>query len=144
METGRRPAPVLARFNRAGLVTVNSQPGEDVDGLLDDAFGPRGHQLMDRSSWPARVCAPRRTRRPWSAERKRSKRRGESDSTRPGLTAPPTCCSVPWQERRDPRFEEKLIDVVGLYLNPPEDAVVLCMDEKTSAQALDAPRRPCP
>jgi transcriptional regulator with XRE-family HTH domain len=29
----------------------------------------------------------------------------------------------------DPRFEEKLIDVVGLYLNPPEKAVVLCMDE---------------
>jgi transposase len=37
----------------------------------------------------------------------------------------------------DPRFEEKLIDVVGLYLNPPENAVVLCMDEKTSVQALD-------
>jgi transposase len=36
----------------------------------------------------------------------------------------------------DPRFE-KLIDVVGLYLNPPENAVVLCMDEKTSVQALD-------
>ena len=37
----------------------------------------------------------------------------------------------------DPAFEEKLIDVVGLYLNPPEKAVVLCMDEKTSVQALD-------
>jgi len=37
----------------------------------------------------------------------------------------------------DPAFEEKLIDVVGLYLNPPENAVVLCMDEKTSVQALD-------
>jgi len=37
----------------------------------------------------------------------------------------------------DPRFEEKLVDVVGLYLNPPEKAVVLCMDEKSSIQALD-------
>ncbi|HEY5180142.1 MAG TPA: IS630 family transposase [Dermatophilaceae bacterium] len=37
----------------------------------------------------------------------------------------------------DPQFEEKLIDVVGLYLNPPDKAVVLCMDEKTSVQALD-------
>src|SRR5450756_915852 len=37
----------------------------------------------------------------------------------------------------DPQFEEKLIDVVGLYLNPPENAVVLCMDEKTSRKALD-------
>ena len=37
----------------------------------------------------------------------------------------------------DPKFEEKLIDVVGLYLDPPENAVVLCMDEKSSVQALD-------
>ena len=37
----------------------------------------------------------------------------------------------------DPLFEEKLNDVVGLYLNPPENAVVLCVDEKSSIQALD-------
>ena len=37
----------------------------------------------------------------------------------------------------DRHFEEKLIDVVGLYLNPPERAVVLCMDEKSQIQALD-------
>jgi len=37
----------------------------------------------------------------------------------------------------DPHFEEKLCDVVGLYLNPPENAVVFCVDEKTSIQALD-------
>ncbi len=37
----------------------------------------------------------------------------------------------------DKHFEEKLIDVVGLYLNPPEQAVVLCMDEKSQIQALD-------
>ena len=37
----------------------------------------------------------------------------------------------------DPRFEEKLVDVVGLYMNPPEKAVVLCMDEKSQIQALD-------
>jgi len=37
----------------------------------------------------------------------------------------------------DPQFEDKLIDVVGLYLNPPAKAVVLCMDEKSQIQALD-------
>jgi transposase len=37
----------------------------------------------------------------------------------------------------DLRFEEKLIDVVGLYLNPPERAVVFSFDEKTQVQALD-------
>lgn len=37
----------------------------------------------------------------------------------------------------DPRFEEKLLDVVGLYMNPPDNALVLCVDEKTGIQALD-------
>jgi len=38
---------------------------------------------------------------------------------------------------RDPQFIEKLVDVVGLYLNPPEHALVLCCDEKSQIQALD-------
>lgn len=38
---------------------------------------------------------------------------------------------------RDPKFLEKLTDVVGLYLNPPEKALVLCIDEKSQIQALD-------
>lgn len=37
----------------------------------------------------------------------------------------------------DPHFEEKIIDVVGLYMNPPERAVVFSFDEKTQCQALD-------
>lgn len=37
----------------------------------------------------------------------------------------------------DKHFEDKLVDVVGLYLNPPDKAVVLCMDEKSQIQALD-------
>ena len=38
---------------------------------------------------------------------------------------------------RDPRFIEKLEDIVGLYLSPPEHALVLCCDEKSQVQALD-------
>jgi len=38
---------------------------------------------------------------------------------------------------RDPRFVDKLQDVVGLYMNPPEKALVLCVDEKCQIQALD-------
>ena len=38
---------------------------------------------------------------------------------------------------RDPEFTEKLKDIVGLYLNPPEHALVLCADEKSQIQALD-------
>ena len=37
---------------------------------------------------------------------------------------------------RDPKFMEKLTDVVGLYLNPPDQAMVLCVDEKSQIQAL--------
>jgi hypothetical protein len=37
----------------------------------------------------------------------------------------------------DPRLEAKVRDVVGLYLNPPDKAVVLCVDEKPQAQALE-------
>jgi transposase len=38
---------------------------------------------------------------------------------------------------RDPHLEDKVTDVVGLYMNPPENALVLCVDEKTQIQALD-------
>ena len=44
----------------------------------------------------------------------------------------------------DPNFEEKLIDVVGLYVNPPEKAVVFSFDEKTQVQALDRTQRSLP
>ena len=37
----------------------------------------------------------------------------------------------------DPKFAEKVVDIVGLYLNPPDKAVVLCVDEKSQIQALD-------
>ena len=48
----------------------------------------------------------------------------------------------PWQVETfklsaDPDFEAKLVDVVGLYMNPPERAVVFSFDEKTQCQALD-------
>ena len=60
-----------------------------------------------------------------------------------------TVCRI-WQEHeikphrqetfklsRDPEFVPKLLDVVGVYLNPPENALVLCIDEKSQIQALD-------
>jgi transposase len=44
----------------------------------------------------------------------------------------------------DPQFAEKLVDVVGLYLNPPEHALVLCVDEKSQIQALDRTQKGLP
>ena len=38
---------------------------------------------------------------------------------------------------KDPQFVEKVRDIVGLYLNPPDRAIVLCVDEKSQVQALN-------
>ena len=42
-----------------------------------------------------------------------------------------------FKRSRDPQFADKLVDIVGLYLNPPSQAVVLSIDEKSQIQALD-------
>jgi len=44
----------------------------------------------------------------------------------------------------DPNFEEKFWDVIGLYLDPPERALVVCCDEKSQCQALKRTQRPLP
>ena len=56
-----------------------------------------------------------------------------------------------WLNSPDPEFEEKMLHIVNLYLHPPENAVLLCLDEKTAIQALERkyadlpmePGRPC-
>jgi transposase len=42
-----------------------------------------------------------------------------------------------WKSSTDPEFESKMLSIVGLYINPPDNALVLSVDEKTSIQALD-------
>jgi transposase len=42
-----------------------------------------------------------------------------------------------WKLSTDPQFVDKVRDIVGLYLNPPENALVLCVDEKSQMQAID-------
>src|SRR5881394_713493 len=78
-------------------------------------------------------------RSPWSC-RSLAKRMGVSKSTvnniwRSHQLKPHRVKS--FKLSRDPHFLEKLTDVVGLYLNPPEQAIVLCVDEKSQIQALD-------
>ena len=52
------------------------------------------------------------------------------------MASSPTACA-PSSSRATPAVVAKLTDVVGLYLNPPDQAVVLCVDEKSQIQALD-------
>ena len=49
-----------------------------------------------------------------------------------------------FQISNDPNFEEKFWDVIGLYFDPPERALVLCCDEKSQCQALERTQRPLP
>src|SRR5262252_5630261 len=44
-----------------------------------------------------------------------------------------------WKLSSDPQFVDKVRDVVGLYMSPPENALVLAVDEKSQIQALDRP-----
>jgi transposase len=45
---------------------------------------------------------------------------------------------------KDPEFETKAADIIGLYMNPPQHAAAFCVDEKTAIQALDRLDRCCP
>ena len=44
----------------------------------------------------------------------------------------------------DPEFKEKMTNIVGLYMDPPENAIIICVDEKTQMQALDRTQRELP
>jgi hypothetical protein len=63
------------------------------------------------------------------------------DATRPGrkkpLSAEVAHLVKKFKLSNDKKFAEKVQDVVGLYLNPPDKALVLCVDEKSQIQALD-------
>ena len=88
-------------------------------------------------------CWPRR----WT-RRRTARRTGVCAGWRPRRGSRPRRCtgsgastsSSPTRSvrfSRDPELVEKVIDVVGLYLDPPKGALVLCVDEKTQIQALD-------
>lgn len=122
-----------AKFEAGGPCAVGSiAPGRGrkpvidqgvIDAIVDDTL----HSVPDDGStaWSTRSMAERHgvgkdtVARIWRARKLR-----------------------PWRVEtfklsNDPAFEEKLVDVVGLYLNPPERAVVFSFDEKTQCQALD-------
>ena len=110
-------------------------------GCVRGGGASRGFPLrLSRRSWRTRWGgAPRMVRRigrrgPWRRATVSARTRWRVCGGRWGLR--------PWRVEtfklsNDPRFEAKLVDVVGLYLDPPESAVVLCVDEKSQCQALE-------
>jgi transposase len=107
---------------RAGRGRKSSIPQDKVDEIVELT---RNSKPEGQTHWSCRTMAkkvgvsPATVQRLWAAR-----------GLKPHLVKS-------FKLSNDPRFEEKLIDVVGLYVNPPDNAVVLCLDEKSSVQALD-------
>jgi transposase len=132
-----------SRFEAAGL-----------DGLDDK--GGQGRRPSLPEAKVARVIAeatrPPRGRSRWSV-RSMAHHAGVSPSTVQRIWAKNDLkphITKTFKLSNDPKFEEKFWDVIGLYLDPPEKALVLCCDEKSQCQALErsqpglplAPRHP--
>ena len=112
-----------------------------LDGLQDAKRSGRPRQ-HDRETWQrvqTRVCQQPEFQSRWSV------RTLAQDLHLPSTTVHEILAASRLQPHRlrtftfspDPDFEAKRLDIVGLYLNPPENALVLCVDEKTGIPALD-------
>jgi transposase len=121
-----------ARYRESGL-----------DGILDDAPRSGRKKTIGAEKEAAIVQATLRTKPPqathWST-RSMADAQGVSDTTvhriwKAHRLQPHRVETFKFS--RDPLFVEKVRDVVGLYMNPPEKALVLCVDEKSQIQALD-------
>jgi len=114
-----------------------------LDGIVKDApRGGRAPRVRDR--WAARIVEATTTSRPadathWSVrtlarrlgcDRNTVQRVWKANGLKPHL-------SRTFKVSNDPQFAEKVVDVVGLYLDPPEHALVLSVDEKSQIQALE-------
>ena len=83
----------------------------------------RRARIGARAAWPGR----------WACHKRQCRGSGER------LLSSPIAPN-PFKLSADPFFVEKVRDIVGLYLNPPDRAIVLCVDEKSQIQALDRTR----
>ena len=114
--------PIWARWRRVGAVRP-SIPQETIDQIVELTLHSQaggGHALVvPVDGGQGRASSTATVQRVWDAR-----------GLKPHLVET-------FKLSNDKRFEEKLVDVVGLYLNPPDKAVVLCMDEKSQIQALD-------
>ncbi len=124
---------------------------EGVDGLLRDATRPPGRKPVSEDRVKAVVALamspPPEHARHWTLKALAEEMGDMVISTvrnillRHGLRPHQV---KTFKVSRDPRFEIKVRDVVGLYVDPPDHAVVLSVDEKTQIQALGRTQRPLP
>ena len=153
----------LAR--RAKIVLLAAQGKENIEIASALGVGARAGRPLSGALCEARICGHRTRFAAWRTQA-RDRDRGDctgDDADAPTaathwssrklakeLGVSDTTILRAWRQHglkphrvrtfkvsRDPRFVEKLEDIVGLYLNPPEHALVLCCDEKSQVQALD-------
>lgn len=151
-----RASVILLRADRLGVIEVARRlrssvtsvskwcrrfEADGLEGLIDQGGRGRKPRLPQEKVKAAldRVTQPPKGRTRWSV-RSMAREIGLSPDSvhriwkhndlKPHLTRT-------FKVSSDPRFEEKFWDVIGLYLNPPEKALVLCCDEKTQCQALE-------
>lgn len=114
-----------------------------IDGIQKDAPRPGRNPRISRSKVDRIIDRTLHTKPPgsthWST-RTLAQEMGVSNATIARIWKSHRI--QPHRERRvklsrDPEFNEKVRDVVGLYMNPPDKAVVICVDEKSGMQALD-------
>ena len=108
---------------RSGRGRPPEIPDETIEAIVDDTL----HTLPDDGSthWATRTMADR-----FGVGKDTVARVWRARNIKPWLVDT-------FKLSTDPDFEAKLVDVVGLYHNPPEHAVVLCADEKSQIQALE-------
>ena len=128
------PAITVGKWRRSFAV-------DGIEGLRDwpRAGRPPKHDFAVRQRVQTRVCQQPEAQGRWTV------RTLAAELGLPSSTVHAMLVAAHLQPHRirtftfspDPDFEAKLLDIVGLYLNPPENALVLCVDEKPSIQALD-------
>lgn len=132
-----RVAKWTSRFRRAGLEGLRDKPGR---GRKPSLKAEQVEQVVTK------VNRPPQGRQRWSL-RSMAQETGVSRSSVQRIwkanDLKPHRMEV-FKISNDPHFEVKFWDVIGLYLNPPDKALVLCCDEKSQCQALERTQRPLP
>jgi transposase len=119
-----------SRFSKAGMAGLNESPKsgrptrlppEKVHKVLTEVTRPP----KNRTRWSVRSMA-----RHAGVSKTRVQQLWSQNDLKPHQTRT-------FKLSKDPNFEQKFWDIIGLYLNPPEKALVLCCDEKSQCQALE-------
>jgi transposase len=135
--TPKRVSTWTKRFGTKGLSGLEDEPGRDrkpsippekIERVLTEATRPPA----PRKRWSVRSMSRHAGVSPSTVQRVWSK-----NALKPHVTRT-------FKLSNDPKFEEKFWDVIGLYLDPPEKALVLCCDEKSQCQALERTQRGLP